>query len=268
LVKGDYHNICGSACNSKGEVFFADPTLNKIYRIKTDGNINEFLNNAGFCNGLSCGVNDELYTVSTKTGKVMCYGTFGKEKLDADGIYGQYVLSNPNGGLYITGKDNLNEPDKVWLIKDGKKAIVDNGLRSATGLAMTPDRGFLAIGEGSSHWVYSYKIAPDGKLVNKERFFSLHMEDWEENAGAESVCYDREGHLYVATHLGIQICAWDGPTQVILPLPNGRVTGICFGGADLDMMFAFCGDKIYKRKLKNHALGAFTPWTPMKAGQL
>jgi sugar lactone lactonase YvrE len=146
--------------------------------------------------------------------------------------------------------------------------VLDDGVMSATGIAMTPDRGFLTIGEGQSKWAYSYQIAPDGKLVNKERLFSLHVADWDDNAGAESLCYDREGHLYVATRCGIQVCAWDGPTQVILPLPNGRVTGICFGGAGLDILFAFCGDKIYKRKVKNHALGAFTPWTTMKPGQL
>lgn len=268
LVTADYHNICGAASNSKGEVFFADTIANKIYRITTDGNVHEYRSNAGFCNGLSFGPKDELYTVSAKTGKVMCYDASGKETLYASKIHGRHILADPNGGVYITGKDNLNEPDKLWMIKDGKKALLDNGLKSATGIAMTPDRGFLTVAEGISHWAYSYQIAPDGKLVNKERFFTLHQQDWEENAGAESLCYDREGHLYAATRMGIQICAWDGPTQVILPLPKGRVTGICFGGSDMDMIFAFCGDKIYQRKVKNHALGAFTPWTPMKPGKL
>jgi len=268
LVKGDYRNVRGLACNSKGEVFFADTSLNRIFRIATDGNVKEYRLKAGFCNGLSFDANDELYTVSTKTGKVLCYDSSGKETLFAGGIHGRYILARPEGGVYITGKDKLNEPDKVWLVKDGEKSIVDYGLKLATGIAMTPDRGFLTIGEGNSHWSYSYQIAPDGKLVNKERFFSLHVQDWEENAGAESVCYDREGHLYVATRLGIQVCAWDGPTQVILPLPNARVSGICFGGADLDIIFAICGDKMYKRKLKNHGLGASTPWIPMKRGQL
>ena len=92
--------------------------------------------------------------------------------------------------------------------------------------------------------------------------------DWDDNSGAESVCYDREGHLYVATNMGIQVCAWDGPTQVILPLPNGKVTGICIGGADFDTLFAFCGGKVYKRKINNHTMGSFTPFTKMIRGKL
>lgn len=268
LVTGKYHNIYGSACNSKGEVFFTDISDNKIYRIMLNGKVNEFRSNAGFCNGLSFGIKDELYTVSTKTGEIICYDPSGTETIYADKIYGHYILAKPDSGLYVTGEDALKESCKVFLIKNGRKTVVDSGLEFPTGIAMTPDQAFLTVGEVNSHWAYSYQIAADGKLINKERFFSLYVQDWEDNSGIESLCYDREGHLYVATRYGIQVCAWDGPTQIILPLPSGRVTGICFGGKDFDTLFAFCGNTIYKRKVKNHGIGAFLPWMPMKPGQL
>ena len=70
--------------------------------------------------------------------------------------------------------------------------------------------------------------------------------------------------MFMATRLGIQVCADDGPTQVILPMPDrSRVIGVCLGGRDMDTLFAFCGDKIWKRKVKIHGIGALTPW--MKA---
>jgi hypothetical protein len=84
--------------------------------------------------------------------------------------------------------------------------------------------------------------------------------DWDDDTGAESVCYSLEGRLFVATRLGIQITADDGPTQVILPVPSGgRVLGVCLGGKDLDTLFAFCGGTIWKRKVQHHLVGAFTP---------
>ncbi len=53
-----------------------------------------------------------------------------------------------------------------------------------------------------------------------------------------------------------------GPTQVILPVPDGsRVIGVCLGGKDGDTLFAFCGNRIWKRKVQHHATGAFMPWT-------
>ena len=116
--------------------------------------------------------------------------------------------------------------------------------------------------EGDSKWTCSYQIASDGTLANKERFFWHHVADWDDDTGAESVCYSLEGRLFVATRLGIQITADDGPTQVILPVPDrARVLGVCLGGKEKDTLFAFCGDKIWRRKVQHHAMGAFTPWT-------
>jgi sugar lactone lactonase YvrE len=75
--------------------------------------------------------------------------------------------------------------------------------------------------------------------------------------------------MFVATRSGLQICADDGPTQVILPVPGrSRVTGVCLGGKEMDTLFAFCGDKIWKRKVKTHAAGAFSPWTKVTGTKL
>ena len=117
--------------------------------------------------------------------------------------------------------------------------------------------------------MYSYQINPGGTLGNGERFFWLHVPDWEDDAGAESVCYAREGPMLVATRWGVQVCADDGPTQAVLPLPDrSRVTGICLGGRDLDTLFAFSGGGIWKRKVRVHGVGAFTPRTPVQGSKL
>ncbi|HTU17642.1 MAG TPA: hypothetical protein VMG10_06220, partial [Gemmataceae bacterium] len=113
------------------------------------------------------------------------------------------------------------------------------------------------------------QIAADGKLTNKERFFPLHVADWDDDAGAESVCYSIEGRQFVATRSGIQISADDGPTQVILTVPGRtRVTGVALGGKDRDTLFAFCGNKIWKRKVRHHAMGAWSPWTKVTPNKL
>jgi sugar lactone lactonase YvrE len=50
--------------------------------------------------------------------------------------------------------------------------------------------------------------------------------------------------------MGVQICDQAGRVNAILPTPNGRVSNLCFGGENGDTLFATCGDKVYKRKLK------------------
>ena len=165
-----------------------------------------FLPDAGQANGLSFGPEGQLYAVSSKTGKIMSYDPSGKGSLVVDGIRGQYVLAMPGGGLYVTSAgDKPGDPGRVWFVKDGKKTLVDSGLKCATGLAYRPDQWLLSVADGHSKWVYSYQINPDGTLTNKERFFWLHVPDWEDDAGAESVCYAKEGQMFVATRWGIQV---------------------------------------------------------------
>jgi len=125
------------------------------------------------------------------------------------------------------------------------------------------------VADGDSKWAYSFQVGEDGTLSNQERFFWLHVPDWEDDAGAESVCYAQEGQMLVATRFGIQICADDGPTQVILPIPDhSRVMGVCLGGSGRNTLFAFCGAKIWKRTVKLHGLGAFSPFTPVRGTPL
>lgn len=271
-IRGDGHDFRGAACNAAGEVFFIDSVTDKIYCIDLDGNVKEFLANAGHANSLSFGPQGELYAVSSATGKIMRYDSSGKATLVASGIPGLYVLALPEGGLYITsGESDMNgfnassrSPNRtsVWFVKDGKKTRVAWGLKYATGLAYRPDRWLLAVADGHSRWAYSYQMGAEGALTNPEQFFWFHIADWEDDAGTEALCYAKEGQLMAATRMGIQICADDGPTQVILPLPDrSRVTGLCLGGRNQDTLYAFSGGKIWKRTVKIHALGAFTPWT-------
>jgi len=269
LVAEGLHDARGPACNATGEVFFVDAGANKIDRIELDGKVQSFISDSGHASALSVGAKGELYAVSSTTGKITSYDSTGKATPVIDGLPGKYILATPTGGLYVTGAGNPSDDGKVWFVKDGKKTLVDSGLKSATGLAYRPDQWLLSVADGHSKWAYSYQMNPDGSLANKERYFWLHVPDWEDDAGAESVCYSQEGRMLVATRLGIQVCADDGPSQVILPMPDrSRVIGVCLGGRDMDTLFAFTGDKIWKRKVKTHAMGAFSPWTKVMGTKL
>ncbi len=270
LLAEGFKSTRGPSCNASGEVFFADTTNNKVHRIGPDGKVSEFIADSNAAHCVSVGADGRLYTVSEKSGKLMSYDSAGVGSIVMDGILGHSILARPDGGLYVTSNgDKPAESGSVWFIKDGKKTRVDTGLKFATGMASRPDQWLLSIAEGHSKWACSYQVNPDGTLTNKERFFPLHVADSDDDAGPESACYALEGQLFFATRSGVQICADDGPTQVILPVPDrARVTGVCLGGKDMDTLFAFCGNKIWKRKVKVHAMGSFTPWTKVNGTKL
>ena len=270
LVAEGFKSTRGPACSANGEVFFADTSSDKIHRIDLDGKVSVFATNTGNAHGLTVGTDGKLYSVSEKTGKIVSYDANGAGTVVLEGLTGQSVLATPNGGLYVTSNsDKPNAAGSVWFVKDGKKTQVDGGLKFASGLAYRPDQWLLSVADGRSKWIYSYQINDDGTLRNKERFFPLHVEDWDDDAGAETVCYSLEGRQFIATKSGIQISADDGPTQVILPVPDrARVIGVALGGKDKDTLFAFCGNKIWKRKVQHHAMGAFSPWTKVGGTKL
>jgi sugar lactone lactonase YvrE len=53
----------------------------------------------------------------------------------------------------------------------------------------------------------------------------------------------------VTTRLGIQVCDQAGRVNAILPTPNGKVSNLAFGGEKFDVLYATCGDRIYRRRL-------------------
>jgi sugar lactone lactonase YvrE len=68
---------------------------------------------------------------------------------------------------------------------------------------------------------------------------------------------DREGRLYVASRMGIQVCDQAGRVNCIIPTPNGRIANLAFGGPNFDVLYATCGERIYSRKVKVQGANAY-----------
>ena len=80
----------------------------------------------------------------------------------------------------------------------------------------------------------------------------------------ERLLTDRGWRWAVATGLvmGVQLtaggdqnCYYTGLAMVVYA--GARVVGLCFGGAELNTLYALCGGKIWKRVVKLHGIGAF-----------
>lgn len=126
-----------------------------------------------------------------------------------------------------------------------KKRQVDSGLGFATAWRTARINDSFCIANGHSKWAYNYQIKHNGSLMNKAYFLHPLVHNWQDDAGAESVCCSIKGRQFPATKSSIQISADDGLTQVILPAQdNARATGVAIGGRDLDPLFAFCGNRI------------------------
>ena len=268
LVSEGHKFVEGPAANAKGEVFFNDVTNSKTYKIGLDNRVTEFIADSKRGNGNAFGPDGRLYAVAMGEKKVFAYDADGKPTTIADGWVGNDITVAHNGNGYVTNPpgDNENAPSKVWLIKpNGERIVVDTGLKYANGVTLSPDQTLLYVADYRSHWVYSYFIKPDGSLDNKQRFYWLHVPDASDQSSADGIRVDRDGRLYVATNMGIQICDQAGRVQCIIPTPNGKLSNFTFGGEHFDTLFATCGDRVYKRKLK--VIGAQAWGVPNKPAQ-
>ena len=252
LVGEGYKLAEGAAVNTRGEFFFTDIPAGKTYRLDPSGKPVEFLTDTHRANGQAFGPDGRFYTVAAGSSQIIAYDAKGAPTVVADGFAGNDLVVAHNGNIYVTNPPagSSNDPSKVWLIKtDGSKQVVDTGLKYANGIALSPDQTLLYVAGYRSHWVYSYVVRPDGTLADKQRYYWLHEPDTDDQSFADGLKVDRNGLLYVATRLGIQVCDQAGRVNLIIPTPNGRCTNLVFAGEKFDTLYATCNDKVYKRKL-------------------
>jgi gluconolactonase len=259
LVAEGYKFTEGPAVNAKGEVFYNDVPSSKTYKVGLDGEVSAFLHETHKGDGQRFGPDGRLYSVAGGNDQIVAYDASGKATVVADGFRGNDLVVRHDGKIYVTNPGwNGTDPSRVWLIKpDGEKQVVDTGLRFSNGLTLSPDQSLLYVADSRTHWVYSYQIQPDGTLGYKQRYYHLHVPDTADDSGADGMRVDRDGRLYVATRMGIQVCDQAGRVNAILPTPNGKVSNLCFGGPDFDIVFATCGDRVYRRKLKVRGANSF-----------
>jgi gluconolactonase len=254
LVSEGHRFTEGPAVTSKGEVFFTDGANSKIHKIGLDGKVTEFAVDSKRASGQAFGPDGRLYAVTGEK-KIVAYDVEkpgSPPAVIAEGVSGNDIVVARNGNIYVTEPNTpASDQSNVWLIKpNGEKKVVDTGLRYSNGVTLSPDQTLLYVDDYRSHWVYSYQIQPDGSLQYKQQYYWLHVADTVDSSQADGMRVDRDGRLYVATRMGVQVCDQAGRVNAIIPTPNGRISNLTFGGENGDTLFATCGDKVYKRKLK------------------
>jgi gluconolactonase len=260
LVGEGYTFTEGIAPNAKGEVFFQDIPNAKTYKIGLDGKPVALPLDAKKASGTCFGADGKRYTVAGATRQILRYDAAEKEQVLADSISGNDIVVAYNGNVYVTSPDGVSKPSKICLLRpNGEKLVVDEGIKFANGLTLSPDQTQLYITESASHWVWIYNIQPDGTLANKQRYGWLHMLDSEENAWSDGLKPDTAGRVFICTKLGIQILDQLGRVNAIITTPpsNNQTSNCCFGGQDFNILYVTAGDKVFRRRLKTKGVNFF-----------
>ena len=250
LVGEGYKFTEGPSVNAQGEVFYNDVGASKTYKLGLDGKVSEFLADSKRGDGQAFGPDGRLYANAGATEQVLAWDAAGKSTVFAEGFKGNDLVVRHDGSLFATAPFVAPESHVWYVSPKGEKKIVDSGLKFANGLCCSPDQSLLYVADSRTHWVYSYQIQPDGSLAHKQKYFHLHEPDTAEDAGPDGIRTDRDGRVWVATRMGLQVCDQPGRVNCIIPTPNGKVSNLTFGGPGFDLLICTCGDRVYSRKVK------------------
>lgn len=262
LVGEHYGFTEGPAANDAGEVFFTDLQNSRIHKVGLDGAVTVFAENTGGANGLMFGPDGRLYAAQNGKKRIVAYDAQGQEHVLLEGVESNDLCVGLTGG-YWTDPNNK----KVWHANRQREfRTVDTGIAFPNGVRFSTDQSQLFVADTRGQFVYAFQVQPNGDLAYKQPYFHLHIPVGKTDSGADGMTVDSEGRLYVATHMGVQVCDQPGRVNFIISKPQNRwLSNVAFGGAGMDTLFATCSDKVYKRKTK--AKGVHSWKEPIKPPQ-
>ena len=99
--------------------------------------------------------------------------------------------------------------------------------------------------------LWNFRIEKDGSLSHKQPYSTMQLPVGKSASGADGMTVDRDGRIYVATELGIQVFDTQGRLSGIIGRPQPKfLSNIVLGGPDFNLLYATSSDKVYRRQVK------------------
>jgi len=188
-------------------------------------------------------------------------GTMGRTIVDSyDGIpfgVANDVITDRKGGLYITdssvAKKGKKQPGTALYYLDGNGRVTrvtePNSVDYINGVVVSEDDETLFLNGSGELYVWMFDVRGDGTLSNKRPFAELKVPDREldrekPKSGADGMTIDRDGNLYVATPLGVQVFDGTGRFMGIIRFPKSP-SHCVFGGENLSTLYVTARDHVY-----------------------
>jgi len=168
-----------------------------------------------------------------------------------DAPFPEKVKAVSTGRFTAKGEYTANGSDIIFTDQKGVQTVVADGFGEITALLISCDKWRLYVGDKIRGCGYTMPILPDGKLGGRIIHGYLEKKTDFEFPGVFDMCLDSEDRLYAATEMGIQCIRGGGLVDLILENPEGRTPVDKIEMGDDGCLYALCGDRVYRRKLKD-----------------
>jgi gluconolactonase len=122
----------------------------------------------------------------------------------------------------------------------GTPELVDDGLNSPNGVALSPDETLLYVADDSNGNVWRYDVLSDGTTGTGSMFVTV--------PGADGMAMDCAGNLYVTSNMGVRV--FDPAGSELGSIAVGDKPSNCaFGGSDRTTLFITAQDTLYSIEL-------------------
>jgi sugar lactone lactonase YvrE/predicted esterase len=267
-VGKDYHSVAGPASSKDGDVLFAEPLANRIYRVDKASNVTVSSDRANGVAALAVGPDGKLYAAEPAQHRIVSFGIGGDQKVVARSVEANALAITSHNTLYFADQQSRTVG---YVDTNGKVHVVYRGgeIGQPSALALSPDEAMLVVADAEGRFSWSFQIARDGSLMNGEPYYRLEMPeqfnhpDW--LSGISGVTEDGNGTVYFATPLGIQVCEANGRLAAILNPPEyGTINNLVFGGKDRDWLYVTEDGKLFRRHTRVRGVASGSPEKPPK----
>ncbi|HSU67423.1 MAG TPA: SMP-30/gluconolactonase/LRE family protein [Tepidisphaeraceae bacterium] len=256
----------GPASDGKGNVYFTDIPHEKIYKADEKNKVTQFAEDTGGGNGLMFGPDGKLYCCQMKRNRVVAYDAHGREEVVAEEINAvNDIAINHEGGIYVS------EPPRhqvIYISPKHQKVVVakDPLIMFPNGVRFTPDQSQIVVADTKGVRLWAFQVTQSGALAHREAFYDAQVLPGTGDDGADGMCFDKEGRLYVCTHLGLQVFDQAGRVIAIINKPQNQwLANCCFGGPNLEYLYVCNGDRVFRRKTRTQGVLSWKePITPTK----
>ncbi len=259
-----YHSVAGPATDRDGNVFFADPAANRIYKSDPDRKVTVFKENSGGAKTLAVGPDGRLYASQPSRKRIVSYGPGGDEKVVAQNVEADEIAITAGSAIYFA--DGVHKTLGYIDTRGHSRIVYDGGeIALPSGVALSPDQAMVVVTDAQARHSWSFQIARDGSLINGEPFYRLEMPETGWMSGVQGVAEDSIGQIYFATAVGVQVCEANGRVaQILNPPEHGSISGLAFAGKDLNWLYVAEGGKLFRRPVKVKGITAWTHVKPPK----
>ncbi|HLZ42060.1 MAG TPA: SMP-30/gluconolactonase/LRE family protein [Candidatus Sulfotelmatobacter sp.] len=251
----------GPMWDPAGFLYVSDETINKIFRVYSDGKKEEVIA-LGDPDGNTFDRQHRLIDCASILRAIIAVTPDGKYKVLADHYEGKRfnspndVIVGPDGALYFTdptldlvaGEKQEIPFQGVYRLDDkGEVRLLTKDLSQPNGLAFSPDGKKFYVDDSEQRNIRVYDAAPDGTLSNGRIFGE---EPGAKNDGVpDGIKVDKQGNLFVTGPKGIWV--WDAKGNhvgtIVVPEQPANLT---WGDKDYRTLYITATTSVYRLQTK------------------